>query len=305
MPAERTTAYAILVAMPLFFVSNLVIGRAVVGTVAPWTLAFLRWGLASLLLLPFAAAGVRRYASSLLAAWRQIALLGFLGMWVCGGVVYVSLAATTATHATLIYTTSPVFVVVLAALLARRALPLWQLLGTLFGAAGVTVIVLEGDPRTLIDLDFNVGDIGILICAVAWAVYTLVLRSEALRTLPTLTLFLAIMIAGTLCLTPFMFYEVASGTGWPTGGKAWASIVALAIVPSLLSFSSYQYSIKTVGAPLTSVFMYLFPPYGVALSVVFLGERLALYHAVGFALIVAGIALAGRVAPDTRPAGRR
>ena len=71
--------------------------------------------------------------ATLIAQWKLIVLLGFLGMWICGGIVYVALQYTTATHGTLIYTASPVIVVLLGALLARRALPLAQAIGVVLG----------------------------------------------------------------------------------------------------------------------------------------------------------------------------
>ena len=51
--------------------------------------------------------------SELLAEWGRIALLGFLGMWICGALVYLALRYTTATNATLIYTTSSVMILLL------------------------------------------------------------------------------------------------------------------------------------------------------------------------------------------------
>jgi drug/metabolite transporter (DMT)-like permease len=92
--------------MPLFFASNLIIGRLAIETVPPWTLAALRWSIASLILAPFAWSDVRDHAETIVARWKLIVLLGFLGMWICGGIVYVALQYTTATHGTLIYTAS-------------------------------------------------------------------------------------------------------------------------------------------------------------------------------------------------------
>ena len=285
-------AYAILLAMPLFFVSNLVLGRAAVEAVAPWTLAFLRWFLASLILVPLAGAGLVAHRDALLREWPMLLLLGFLGMGICGGGVYMALKLTTATNATLIYTASPVVIVLLDALINRRKLPLSRALGVGAGFIGVAVIVLKGDLAALARLDLNVGDIGIVVAAIAWAFYSLLLKRRALQSFPTMPLFLAIAAAGTAVLVPFMLAEVALVGTFPSSLTAWASIVALAIFPSVLAFSAFQYGIKVLGPSLAGVFMYLLPPYGVALAVVFLGEAFRAYHAAGLALVFAGIVLA-------------
>ena len=112
-PTMRFSDGLLMAVMPLLFSSNLVLGRAVVGEVEPWTLAFFRWAIAFLLILPVTAAGIRRHGSELLAEWRRVALLGFLGMWICGALIYLALRYTSATNATLIYTTSSVMILLL------------------------------------------------------------------------------------------------------------------------------------------------------------------------------------------------
>lgn len=238
---SRLRAYVILTAMPLFFVSNLIIGRPAVETVPPWTLATLRWFLACAILAPFVLSDLKRHAKAIVIEWPRITLLGFLGMWICGGVVYVALQTTTATNATLIYTASPVLVVLLAAVLARKPLPLAQALGVVLGVAGVFVVVLKGDPATLLKQRFNAGDLGIVLAAISWAIYSLLLRRSTLQTIPTLPLFFTIALAGTLTLLPCMVAELAIIGGFPVTPRAWLSIGGIVVFSSVLSFSTYQY----------------------------------------------------------------
>ncbi|MBZ0146559.1 MAG: DMT family transporter [Pseudorhodoplanes sp.] len=282
----------ILAVMPLFFVSNLIIGRPAVDTVPPWTLAALRWSFACLILAPFALPAVRQHAATLIAQWKLIALLGFLGMWICGGIVYVALQYTTATHGTLIYTASPVIVVLLAALLARRPLPLGQTIGVLLGIAGVFTIVLEGQPLAILSHHFNVGDLWFVLAAIAWAVYSLLLKNSTLQTVPTMALFFVIALAGAILLVPCMIAEWWLVGKFPSTLRAWASIAGIVIFSSVLSFSTYQYGIKKVGPALTSIFLYLLPVYGIVLAVIFLGETFRPYHAIGLVLVLGGIILA-------------
>ncbi len=288
----RVRDFVILAVMPLLFVSNLIIGRPAVETVPPWTLAALRWIFACLILAPIAWPDVRRHAATLTAQWKLIVLLGFLGMWICGGIVYVALQYTTATHGTLIYTASPVIVVLLGALLARRPLPLGQTIGVMLGVAGVFTIVLEGQPAAILSHHFNVGDLWFILAAVAWAIYSLLLKNSTLQTVPTLALFFVIALAGTALLIPCMIAEWWLIGGFPSTLRAWSSIAGIVIFASVLSFSAYQYGVKRVGPALTSIFLYLLPVYGIALAVLFLGEAVRPYHAAGLVLVLGGIVLA-------------
>jgi len=284
--------YALLVLMPMFFVSNLVIGRAAVAHVEPWTLAFWRWGLAAAMLLPFAWGGIAAAADDVRAAWREIVALGFLGMILCGGLVYVGLKTTTATHGALIYASSSIMIVLIDAVAYRKPMSLATAAGALIGFTGVAVIVLEGELGRFIHLEFNRGDLVIAVSAFSWAVYSVLLKRERLTKLGTLPLFAMIALAGSALLVPPMLYEVVVFGAFPSGLEAWAMIVALAIFPSVLAFGLYQYGVKRVGPSVTGVYLYLLPPFGALLAWLTLGERLYPYHAVGMALILAGVVLA-------------
>jgi len=290
--SEQSRAYIILVFMPLFFSSNLIIGRAALDLVEPWTLSFWRWGLAAIILLPFAWTGLRQHSSAILSQWKMIALLGFLGMVICGGFVYVSLRHTTATNATLIYTTTSVFVLILEVLFRGQRVSFRQVGGIVLAFLGVAVIVLRGDLERLLNIQFNPGDLGILLAALSWAVYSVLLRRSSLQALPTRTLFASVAIAGAILLAPIMAFETVTVAPVPLEGAAWASMFGLAIFSSVLPFLSYQYGVKIVGPSITSIFLYLLPVYGVAMAVMFLGEEFHAYHAAGFVLVMVGVVMA-------------
>ena len=289
---SRLGVYALLALMPLMFASNLVIGRASAGLVEPWTLAFWRWALASLIIVPFALRGIMTEWSALRAAAREIFILAILGMLICGGVVYISLHATTATNATLLYTASTLFIVVLDAVYFGHPLTPTRIAGIAIGFLGVAIIVLQGEPLRLITLDLNWGDLGVAVCAFSWAVYSVMLKGEKLRRLPSLPLFALISVAGTLTLVPPMLYEAFALGAVPSGARAWLSIVALAIIPSVGAYGIYQYGVKEVGPSVTGVFLYLIPVYGVVLAAITLAEAFRTYHAIGLVLVVAGVVLA-------------
>lgn len=294
MPSQTETrnAYLLLLVMPLFFSSNIVIARGIGDAVPPFTLALLRWGLAVAILLPFTWASLVRHRPVLKRAWRRIALLGFLGMWVCGALVYIALAATTATNGTLIYTTSPVIVLLIETAVLRKPLPPLRFAGVVLALAGVAVIVLKGDADALLHLRFNPGDLGIAAAATAWAVYSVVLRDRSLAGLPTLSLFAAIAMAGVVTLLPFSLWEAWHGPVLPASLSAWAAVLALALFSAVGAFSLYQYGVKIVGPAITSCFLYLLPLYGVGMSVLFLGESLHAYHFAGMALVLVGLVAA-------------
>ncbi len=298
-PQLDAFAYGILFASPVFFSSNLVIGRAAIGSVEPFTLAFLRWALAFLVMIPFVWRGVRRHREIFFENWLLLCAISFLSMWICGAVVYIALRYTTATNGTLIYTTSPVMIMLMEWIFRGRPIARREAFGIVLALAGVVMIVVKGDLDTLLGLRFNFGDILFAICMVSWAGYSVLLKRPEFSNVPTMPMFAASAGVGAILLFPFMVGEsVVMGT-FPTAANAWASVAGLVIVSSVLAFSTFQYAIKLVGPSIAGMFMYLLPPYGVLMAVVFLGERLHPYHFVGFLLIMSGLML-GTLPKDVR-----
>ncbi|AXS40489.1 DMT family transporter [Breoghania sp. L-A4] len=289
---ERTRAYLLLCVMPLFFTSNLIIGRAAIDAVEPFTLAFLRWALAAAILLPFAWGGLRRHAELLRGEWRLLTLLGFLGMWICGAVVYLALQFTTATNGTLIYTASPVLILLLERIFRGRVIGVREAIGIVLALGGVVTIVVKGSVDVLLGMRFNAGDLLFAGCALSWAVYCVLLKDRRVAPLPSTVLFAATTITGALTLAPFMAFEVLHTGRFPLDAEAWLSIGGIVISASLLAFSCFQYGIKVLGPSVTGLFMYLLPPYGVLMAIVFLGEEFHAFHAAGSALVMSGLILA-------------
>ena len=196
LPSAGWKPYVALLFMPLFFSSNLIFGRAAIATVDPWTLAFLRWVLAFLILLPFAGQGLIRHRKLFLREWKTIIVLGILGMWICGALVYFALHYTTATNATLIYTSSPILILLMEWFFRGRRMGVRETIGVCFAFAGVVLIVVKGSLAVLLGLSFNLGDLIIAFCALSWAAYSVLLKHSAFTEVPTLSLFAVVAGAG-------------------------------------------------------------------------------------------------------------
>jgi drug/metabolite transporter (DMT)-like permease len=287
--AARLRDLAVVVLVPLFFSTNVVIGRAVAGHAGPWTLAFLRWSGAFLILLPFALPALMAKRRALIERAPLILALGFLGMWICGGGVYVALHATTATNATLIYCSSNVMILILEWLFRGRRIGLREALGTLLAFAGVAVVTLGAEGGAL---RVNAGDLLIALAAFSWAIYSVLLKRHALAGIPGLPLFAAIMLCGAVLLLPMAAWEISSGPALPDSASAWLAVAAIALIPSVGAFSGYQYGIRRFGPSTMAMTSYLWVPYGILLAIAFLGETLHAYHVLGLALILPGVVLA-------------
>jgi len=291
-PNERRNALLILCIMPLFFSTNIVFGSAAVAEVEPFTLAFLRWTLTALILLPFAWSALNQRWSEIRSMAPSLMVMGFLGMWICGALVYLALKYTSATNGTLIYTSSPVMIIVIEWLFRGRKIGWRDVFGIILATLGVLIIVAKGEISNLINLQFNAGDLIFVFTAFSWAIYSVWLKSQKFQALPTLPLFMLIAACGALLLAPFAVTEIVILKQFPTTFTAWRSIAGIVIFASVLAFGMYQYGVKILGASLTGISLYLLPVYGVTLAIIFLGESFREFHLWGILLVLGGVVLA-------------
>lgn len=284
--------WVLLLSAPVFFSSNLIFGRGITGEIGPFITAFIRWMGATLLILPFVIADWR----GLLAFVRHHTLLwltlGILGMGVCGGFVYWALTLTTASNATLIYTTSSLFIILFQWLFQGRRLVLREVAGMIIAFCGVATIVLKGDVAALMHLTFNIGDLGILLAAIAFAAYSMLLRRPAIRGIAPFSLFALLAAAGAVVLFPPAAIEVLAGAPLPHTGGAWVKLSGIILFASVAAFYSFQHSVMVFGAARAGVTLYLMPPVSIVMAVLFLGERFEAYHAPGILLVTGGVVLA-------------
>lgn len=271
--------------------SNPVLGRAVAHVVPPIGLAFWRWLLAFLMILPLAIPGLLIHRHRLLAEWRRFLLLGFLGQGISGAIVYYGLERTSATNASLIYATSPVMVLVIAAIWLGDRIRPRQVAGILLAMVGVLVILTRGDVEVLRHLSFNLGDLLVLIGAVSWSVFTILLR-QTRNPLPVVTSFAANALAGVLVLAPFYLWESLAIRPVPFTMATTLSLLGVALFASVLAFLAYQKAIARMGVAQASTALYVSPLWAALASWLLLGEGLEMFHLLGVLLVLPGVTLA-------------
>ena len=290
-------ARVLLWVVPLLWSSNYIIARAADGVIAPHALAFGRWLLAAALLAPFVWRGLlRRDEAGRLAwrrEWKQLLVLGALGMWICGAWVYLGGQGTTSTNIALIYAATPVTIVVFGAWLLHERMGRTQVAGAVLALLGVLFVIAKGDPGNLLAVRFTAGDGWIVAAAVAWTAYSVLLKHWRSALGPGERL-VAIIAGGLIVMLPFTLAEALWAPGPPPSAAALGLVVLAAVLPGVLSYSAYSFLQRELGASRTALMLYLAPVYGAALAWALLGERPGWYHAAGAALILPSIWLATR-----------
>jgi len=285
-----TEAYALLLFTMVSWAGNSVAGRLVVGEASPMVVTSLRWVMVSALLVFLGPGRFIAALPELRNSWRRILLMATCGFSFFNALFYVSAHYTTAVNISILQGGIPVLVFVGAVFLYRTRLSVMQGVGLAATLLGIVVVATQGHLATLTALQFNRGDVLMLVAVALYAGYTLALRDRP--AMPALVFFTALAFIAFLTSLPLLAYEMIAGTAqWPTA-KGWLVLLFIALFPSFLAQLAFMGGVRRIGPGRAGLFANLVPIFGALFAVLILGEPFALYHLVALILVVGGIFIA-------------
>lgn len=271
---------------------NFVVARGVIHSIPPVSLAFFRWATGTLILAPFAWKHFRRDLPLLKRHWQYLLWISICGITVYNTLIYIAGNYLPAINLALIGTTSsPVLSILLAALFLQERIRPLRVLGLLLCIAGILLLLSRGSWQNLAGFQFSVGDGWILLAALSFAVYNILVRKKPAGLSPLGFLFATFLI-GTLLLIPFWRMEAEGASPIPWNGSLLAIILYLGIGNSVLSFLCWNAAIARLGAGRTSLFGNLIPVLSSLEAVWFLDETITPIHLVSGILVIGGLVIA-------------
>jgi drug/metabolite transporter (DMT)-like permease len=292
--------YLLLSLTSLFWAINIVLGRMIAGDIPPLLLTFLRWGGASLIVLPFAWNGLKRDWPVIRRHLKLIAILSATGIAGYNAMAYWGLAYTEALNVLLLQSTGPLLIAIWAFVLWGDRLTPRQLGGILTSLAGVVVIICRGDIAHLAQMKLNPGDVLIFIALILYGAYAALLRKRP--DIHQLSFLATTIIGGTMCLAPFALGEFLAGPRMNVTPTTFAVVFYVALFPSLIAYMFFVRGVELIGPNRASPFFHLMPVFGSVIAILFLGEQPQLFHALGFALVLTGVFVATRRPAPAEPA---
>jgi len=272
--------YLLLCIATLGWAGNAVVGRLAAGHIPPVTLSFLRWSFAFLIILPFAWKHLKRDWGAIRGQLGLMILISFSGIAIFNMLQYWALEYTQALNTLLLQSALPLFVALWSLILLGVRLRLAQALGVSLSLIGVLVILLHGDFSALINISFNKGDIIFTVGLIFFGLYSVL----SLKRPPIHGLSFGAFTfgCGSACQIPFLIWELISRP------------VMELNTASTMAYLCFNRSVQLIGANRASPFFHMVPVFGTIMSIIFLGERLQLFHVVGFALVLTGVFVASR-----------
>ena len=283
--------FVLLFVQPIFMTSNWIIAKAGVQFIPPISLAFWRWLIVFVILLSFTSNSLKKNFKIIKQEYKKILFLGIMGCGVCGAFPFLAGQSTTVTNMGIIYSSSPIFIVLISILFFREKFNFLKIIGLFLCLLGVGIIIIKGELSILISLKFTKGDLWMLGSSVGWALYSIFLFYWKTK-LEIFQRFTLIAFFGALSLFPFYLVEeiFIKETVFNTEFFIWTSFAAIS--PGIIAFTLYTIIQKKLGASVTGFTLYIGTIYGAIYGVIFFNEKLEIYHYAGTILVFLGIYLA-------------
>jgi drug/metabolite transporter (DMT)-like permease len=279
-------AYVMLTAMAICFGGTWVAGAVAVDAAPPFTIAAIRFGVASLLLFAWARLANRPLSAIHRGDWPLVAGLGLTAIAGYNWLFLTGLTLAPASDGAIIVPgLAPVFTLLLAGAVLRERVGVRGYAGLAVAVFGLFLVV---SPSGASDDGRLLGDLMFLAGAVCWGVYS-VLARIASRRFDAVSATLYGTALGTVILIPAALLEGGAERIAVAPLEAIAAMAYLALFGTVGAFVLLNLGVARIGAARASAFALLVPVIGVLSSVALLGETLGPLTVLGGVVVLVGL----------------
>ena len=296
--SKKNLAYLLLTLSGLFWAGNFIVGKfATLFEIPPLSLNVFRWLSVWLILMPFTYKEIYNNLPIIKKNWLVISFMGLITISTFNSVVYFALNHTQVINAVLVLAAIPAATIIFSSLMNIEKTNIYQLLGLFLSIVGIGSIISNGDIQKIISLNFNKGDVWMLVCVITWALYSTLLKKNKFE-FSQFTLIQLMVSAGLLFLIPQLFYEKSIGLDTNFNKAFFIILFYVVVFPAIAAYYCWQKGVEIIGPNRASMFIQLMPLFSAVMAIIIFKEKFELYHFVGAAFIVSGIYLSNKKTYD-------
>jgi drug/metabolite transporter (DMT)-like permease len=276
----------LLVLATLLWGGNYICGRFLADALPATLLNAVRWAISTALLAGLLA--ISKKPLPLLTKWKEFMVLGFLGVFAFSTLNYLGLRTISASRAGMISAGIPIAILAFTPFVLKETVKAKACIGAAVSIVGVVILFLgkSGDSShgTII------GDLEIVLAALAWGLYT-VLGKRFGKRMDPLTMTAGASFYGTL-------FSAASCAGTVQAGMihmtavGWICVIYVSTFASVIAYLAWNAGVKTVGAGSAAPYINLLPVWTVVFGILLLHEHISGITLLGGAITIAGAVLA-------------
>ncbi len=292
--SKNYVAYTLLVFATFCWSGNFIVGKfAYLFEVPPLTLNFFRWVSVWLLLIPFTYREIYNNLEDIKKNWMIISFMGIITISTFNSVVYFALTHTQVINAVLVLAAIPAVTIIISSFMKVDKTNIFQLVGLLLSIAGISAIISNADLNKIFSLNFNKGDLWMLVCVLSWSLYSTLLKKHKFK-FSQFSLIQLMVSVGIIFLIPQFFYEKSIGLEVNLNKAFFIILFYVVIFPALAAYYCWQKGVEIVGPNRATMFIQLMPLLSAVLAIIIFQEKFELYHFIGATFILSGIYLSNR-----------
>ena len=274
--------------------TNIIVARGGVEYVPPISLAFWRWFTVFIILFPFFYNEIFKNKKYINKEFWKLFFLGSMGCGVCGAFPFIAGMTTTMANMGIIYTSSPIFIIILSVMFFKDKINFSRIVGLLLCLIGVLAIISKGKLELLVNFRFTSGDLWMVGAAIGLAIYSIYLLNWK-SNFSLMARFTLIAFFGALSLFPFYILEEIFYFSTVFNNNFFFWIIFAALSPGIIAFTLYTRVQKYVGASLAGFTLYIFSIYSALYGIILFDEPLLSFHYFGAAFVFVGVYLARKI----------
>lgn len=291
---KNNLAYGLLVLTTIFWSGNFIVGKAAsFYQIPPFSLNFYRWFFAGLIILPFTYKEIISKKKYVMENFGLFVILGITSITIFNSIVYYSLYYSQVITGVLMISTIPVWIILISFFLKIEKTNSYQIIGVALSLLGVISIVTKIDLELIKNLNFNKGDISMVIAMLAWAIFSSLLKKKKYE-ISQISLLQVVIIFGLMFLLPIYLIELYLGNTIKLNKPFYLTLTYVVFFPGILSFLFWIKGISIIGANRSGIFLHLMPIIGTILAMMIFKEQFMYYHLIGAIFIIAGISLSNK-----------
>lgn len=262
--------------------------------IPPFTLAFIRFFLASFIFLPFLKNF--KYKELTVSDWFHIFAGGFFGITVNIAFFFLGLQKTESINAPVIASTGPLFLFLFSVIFLKEKPKLRVFLGMTLSFFGVMVIIFSPllfDGRRMDEIGIFEGNLMLLVATLGSVISAVYLKKVLEKVSPFVVTFLT-FFTSSLLFIPFIPKELSTWSFSSLNTAGWTGIIFGVFFSSALAYYLYYHGLSLIRAQEVGVFTYIDPIIAVIIAIPLLGEYPNLYYFIGSFLVFIGIFISER-----------
>lgn len=287
--------YLKLLLTAIFWGGTFVAGRLVAQNVGPYSIAFLRFAMASILLMLLTWRIEGKLPKLKKSQIMPVVLLGITGIFIYNIMFFKGLKIIEAGRASLIIATCPIFITICSAFFLKEKINTVKVLGIAISVCGAAIVISKGNISRIFQGSLGLGELYIFCCVLSWVAYSLIGKAVMNNLSPLASVSYSAVVGAVALAVPAFFEGLAQNIA-SQSAIDWLCISYLGVFGTVIGFVWYYQGVERIGPTKAGLFINFVPISAILCAFFILREPITPSLAAGAVLVISGVYLTNRTA---------